>query len=214
MPAGFQRTAHHRLVNVAEPDVQLTQHFQDFRLVPGTVAYFEHQRVFHELHEQSAQVVAIFRRILKGPGKLQQQRPEAVHLHQRIQALFEQLFVTVGGVTTVGETLPKLGRELEVLVMLDAPHPGLCHFGAKGTVERRIDLERVEECGQVLRLTEASRLWSGVDDSVPVGVGPTRRTDSNLVSRRGVPATNDWTWWVMTGTVYARATPTAVRNTT
>src|SRR5690348_16904943 len=55
----------HWLINVAEADAQAVEHLVDFRLVPGLMPDFQHQRVFQKLHRQPANIFPVLLAVLE-----------------------------------------------------------------------------------------------------------------------------------------------------
>src|ERR1700746_976362 len=74
----------------------------------------------------------------------------------------------------------QLRGEYEIRIGRNLPYPELRQFGFDVPVKRSIDLDHVEEVGEVL---EGVDLLSGdfrrVEDALPVLVGPSGHTDAN-----------------------------------
>ena len=79
----------------------------------------------------------------------------------------------------MGEALPKLGGELEMLVLSNPPGPAPSDVGPCGSVERRVDLYSVEETSEILEGIEAAGLIRRVYYSLPVGIAPASRSYSD-----------------------------------
>src|SRR5439155_26391792 len=62
----------------------------------------------------------------------------------------------------------------------DAPNPALRMRGRRNAIERRVDLDRVEEVGQIGERIE-SRTVRRIDSSLPIGVTPAGGNDAYLV---------------------------------
>src|SRR5690606_19015797 len=74
----------------------------------------------------------------------------------------------------------ELRAEAEAFTVRDALDPGLRDGRAWRSVERRIDLDAVEEAGEVTKRVEAPRPRPRIDDPVPVLVVPACNAHANL----------------------------------
>src|SRR5260221_14590772 len=90
----------------------------------------------------------------------------------------------------VRESAKDLRRELEVAIAGDAPHPTLRVGGRGDPVEGRVDLDGVEEGGQIGEWIEL-RAVGGIHGPFPIGVAPASRSDTQRMSHpseAGTPA--------------------------
>ena len=158
------------------------------------MANLDDSRILDELAEQLFKILAVERGVLVGNRKLDQQCPQAAFRRQRVETFAGLSFVLLprtnvgcrrrfhhrqGG---MGERLQQLGREHEFRVHGgNFAAPDFRQLRLNRSVERRVDLNYVEELRQVLqRMNFAGRQVVGVEDAIPVFVGPARRPDPDL----------------------------------
>jgi hypothetical protein len=83
-------------------------------------------------------------------------------------------FILRIGIPIVRESVPELLGELEAFVLLYLFQPALGRASGNGTVESHIDLNRIEELGNVGKLLKTLRSRRRIDDTLPVLIGPAR----------------------------------------
>ena len=86
--------------------------------------------------------------------KLQQEGAKLSRILNTSESRADSDFITFRGVRLVSEVLPQLRGELESGIGGHLLDPAPAMFGAQRLIERRIDLDRIEEFGQIGRLSE------------------------------------------------------------
>ena len=130
--------------------------------------------------EDLIEVSPVVRRVPERMRELGQHRPETRALHQRSDPfLVGLLFGVVPFVALMREPLPQLRGEEKVWMRRDPPHPAGGHAGGRGAIVRDVDLERREEAGQDLEPLLGGRGAPAIDDSLPVGIGPSGGADAD-----------------------------------
>src|SRR5205814_1886153 len=79
----------------------------------------------------------------------------------------------------------ELGEEAEARLVGHERGPTLGVLATRQRVEARVDLDQVERAGQERERMETMRLVRRVHATIPVGIGPARRTDANRRRDRG-----------------------------
>jgi hypothetical protein len=120
---------------------------------------------------------------VKRKRELQQYSTQASNGMEHIEAHADQLFVRGCCALFVGEFLPKLGGEKKSRVCRDALNPLRSQFWTEWIVERRVDLDGVEEFSEIGGLMKSARPPMGINDAIPIGVRPSGGTDKDSASR-------------------------------
>jgi hypothetical protein len=79
----------------------------------------------------------------------------------------------------VRESLPELARELESPDLLDFFQPASGRANGDRKVELNVDLDGIEELGDVGELLITLRFRSGINDPLSVFIGPACGSDAN-----------------------------------
>ena len=85
----------------------------------------------------------------------------------------------------MGEFLPEFGGEEERGVGRHALQPSGGVFRAQWVVERRVDLDGVEELRKISGLVEVLGASRGVNIAKPIGIGPSGRADEDAAGGGG-----------------------------
>jgi hypothetical protein len=168
-----------RLIDVAKPDPELCKHVEDGLLIPTRAAHLEDQRIVPEAAKEVEEIPAVSLVILARPGKLQKERPEAFRLRQGRDAFFELQLIIRTRVTLMREPAKKLCGEPEAGIPGDPARPILRNPRLGSTVERRVDLDRVEMLSQERGLVEALRPRHRINHAFPIPVRPPGRPDAD-----------------------------------
>ena len=158
---------------------------EELGLRPGRVAHLDHQRIFPEVGEDPAEPRKIFGRVVKRERELQQHRAQASramerHRNRRGPVFTSSAVASSSCVNFCQSFAVKRKRGFAA----DAIDPLRSEFRAKRIVERRVDLDRVEEFGEIRGLVKAVRARRGIDDAAPIGVGPPGGTDEDAARVR------------------------------
>ena len=123
---GFDRVAEQRLIDIDEADVVFVEKLEELVGLERRVTDFERLRVIREGVEQLRQFLARLVGVFEAPGKLQQERAEAVVFDERVEIVAECLDVRGRKRRLfVSETAEDFGGEAEVGVRRDAADPAL-----------------------------------------------------------------------------------------
>src|SRR5581483_2823908 len=181
---GLDRIVEERLVDVHPRHVVLAQEREEGVVLKCGVAHFERLRIGNKLTKERCELVARFWRVLEAPGKLQKDCPEGAGAGEWIEVAAER--VEVGGLhfgCVMREAAKNLRGELEAAMKRDTPRPALRVCRRRDAVEGRVDLDRVEERGEIRELIEAPAARR-IDDSLPVLVAPAGRSDADRKTLR------------------------------
>jgi hypothetical protein len=160
----------------------LVEKAKKFGRLERRVTHFERERVGVERAEEGVELVARLFRVFEAPRVLEQHRAEAVRIHHRIEVAAEGAHVRGDEIRLlVREIAIHLRRELEMRIARHAAHPARGMRRRRDAVEGRVDLDRVEETGQIPERIEL-RAVRRIDRSFPVLVAPAGRSDAEFVS--------------------------------
>src|SRR5712692_10489987 len=171
----LERPADHWLIYVAKTHAVLVQQVVEAFLVPGGMPHLHDQRVIGEPLDQFFQIRDVIRRMVERKRELQQHRAQLAGVPQQVKSRPDGALVFRGGSAFVREFLPEFRGEQKPRVRRHACQPLPAEDWPEGLVERRVDLDGVEEFGQVSGFVELAGPPRRVDDPGPVGVGPARR---------------------------------------
>jgi hypothetical protein len=150
------------------------------------VADLHDQSVVAKRFQQALQARQMLGRMVKRKRELEQNGAQPSRALQYVKAPADGLGVFGRRSLLVRESLPELGGEKKSRICSDAAKPLRGNPGLERAVKRRVDLDRIEKLGQIPGFVKAARAPRRVDDPVPVGVGPPRRTDENPAGLGGV----------------------------
>lgn len=184
--AGLDRAADDRLVDIAKADAAVVEQFVKIFSSPGGVADLDDQRVGMELIEEALQTIESLRRVVEGKRKLEQDGAEAFRVLEDIETGGGDFDVGGGDVFFVGEFAPQFRGEEETGVGGDAFEPLFGVGGLHRMVEGRIDFDGVKKFGEERGFVKIFGPRIGVEDALPVGVGPAGGADVNFRRRGGV----------------------------
>jgi hypothetical protein len=157
--------------------MMLAQHGERFGGLPGSVAQFDRERVIGKALEQGGEIARGFFVAVKRKRELQKHGAEFSCFLKNIETGADGLLVVFRCGWLVSEFLPKFGGEEERRVGGYPLQPTGGVVGAERLVERRVDLDGVEEFGEISGLVEILGARRGVNVAKPVGIGPTGRAD-------------------------------------
>ena len=171
-----------RLVEVHEADALLVEKTKELVVLKRRVPHFERHRVAGEGAEQRREARNRLVRVLETPGELQKDRAEAAALHQRIEVVAEIADVVGCQLRLfMREAAKHLGCEAEIGVVFDAAHPAFRVGYRRNPIERRVDLDRVEETGEVSQVVEFGAVLR-VDGALPIRIAPSGGPDPDQMS--------------------------------
>ena len=180
-----ERAADDGLIDVAEAGVVFAEERESFGRIPGGVADFDDERIVGEAFEDGGKISGGFLGAMEGEGKLEEDGAEFVGSAEDVEAGADEALVIGGGAGIVGEFLPEFGGEEEARIGGDAGEPVGGVIGAEGMVEGRVDLDGVEEGGQIFGFVEIFGAARRIDVAGPVGVGPAGGADAESGGTRG-----------------------------
>jgi hypothetical protein len=185
---GGERAADDGLVNVAEAGVVFTEERESFGGVPRVVADFDDERVIAKAEENGGEIRDGFPGAMKRKRELKKDGAEFIGGAENIEAGADGAFVVGGGAGVVGEFLPELGGEDEARIGGDKIDPVGGKIGAHGLVKGGINLNGVEEFGEIGGFVETLGATRRIHVASPVRIRPAGRADAQGVSgrRRGV----------------------------
>jgi len=182
---GFQGTADDGLVDVAEGGMMLAQHRERLAGLPGSVAKLDGERVIGKTIEQRGEIADGFLGAVKRKGELQKHGAESASFLKNVETSADGLLVVRCCGWFVGEFLPEFGGEEERGVGRHALQPSGGVFRAQWVVERRVDLDGVEELREISGLVEVPGASRGVNIAKPIGIGPSGRADEDAAGGGG-----------------------------
>src|SRR3981189_1856054 len=145
----LKRTPDHRLVDVAERSLMLTQQCEYFRIVPSGVAHFHRERIIGESLQQSRKKISCLRVAMKRERELQQHRSQLAGLAQYIEAGTYRAFILGSRARVMREFLPHLRRKNKARICGNALDPLLGMLRVQWLIKRRVDLDSVNKLRQV-----------------------------------------------------------------
>src|ERR1700731_5115319 len=114
---------------------------------------------------------------------MKQHGSELSGLVQRIEAHAHSFNICGSGGAFVSKFLPEFGGEQEARVAGNTGEPLCGQLWTDGLVEGGIDFDGVEKFGEVVCFVKTARTRRGIDDAVPICIGPARGTDVNFSLR-------------------------------
>src|SRR5271168_1931297 len=99
---------------------------------------------------------------------------------KNVEPLTNDFYVVGARAFFVRESLPELGGEEESRIGGDALEPLRRESGLEWVVKRSIDFDRVEVFREVGCLMKRARAWRGVNNTLPIGIGPSRGPDADV----------------------------------
>jgi hypothetical protein len=183
-----ERTADDGLVDVAEAGVVFTEERESFGGVPRVVADFDDERVIAKAEENGGEIRDGFPGAMKRKRELKKDGAEFIGGAENIEAGADGAFVVGGGAGVVGEFLPELGGEDEARIGGDKIDPVGGKIGAHGLVKGGINLNGVEEFGEIGGFVETLGATRRIHVASPVRIRPAGRADAQGARgrRRGV----------------------------
>ncbi len=143
---------------------------------------FNYEGILPETFNQFCQKDALFGRVLKRPGELEQDRAKSLGLGQFVYSYAKGSFIFRGGLAAlVCKDAVQLCCERKIWIGGNTFGPRFGCCGRWGPIKAAVDLDGIEKPRQVLEGIEfnSGLLW--VDYPFPVFVGPPRRPDSDGV---------------------------------
>src|SRR5438067_7813688 len=141
----------------------------------------ERERITVERMEQRGQFVARFVAVLEAPRILQKDSAETIGAGERIEIVAERGYVGIRQRRIVVRKSAKdFRREFEIRIVRHAPHPRLRMRRRRDAVERRVDLDRVEERRQIREVIEL-RAVRRINGSLPILITPAGWSDADLM---------------------------------
>src|SRR5271156_42550 len=128
------------------------------------MAHFDDQRIVAENTNDLLQALQVLTGVVKRKRELQQYRTQAFNGMEHIEAHADELFVRGCCALFVGEFLPKLRGEKKSPGSRDAPDPLSSQFRTEWIIDRRVDLDGVEECSEISGLMKSARPPMGIND--------------------------------------------------
>src|SRR5882762_3411871 len=145
----FERTADHRLIDITECNLMLTQQREYFRIVPSSVAHFHRERVIRKAFQQGRKIRSRLGIAMKRERELQEHRSKLAGLMQYIEAGAHGAFIFRSCARVVREFLPHLCRENKTRIGGNALNPLLGMLRVQWLVKGSIDLDSVKKLCQV-----------------------------------------------------------------
>jgi len=122
------------------------------------------------------QALSVIERVVKGIGKLHEERPEPAGLEERPKSRVhggDDVALERGfPFGRVSETSMELRREPEIRSVAHSPCPAIGHGLRHWPIERGVDLDGIEVTSHEAHGIERPRARRRVHDSLPVDVGP------------------------------------------
>ena len=156
-----------------------------FAGLPGSVAKLDGEWVVGEALQEDGEITGGFLGVVKRKRELQKDGAEFARFLKNVEAGADGFLVIFCGRGLVGELLPEFRGKEESRVGGDALQPTCGVLGAQRLVERSIDLDGVEEFGEIRGLVEILGPRRGVNVARPVGIGPPGRTDQDATGGGG-----------------------------
>jgi hypothetical protein len=183
-----ERAADDGLVNVAEAGAVFAEEGERFGRVPGVVADFDDERIIAKAEENGREIRGGFPGAMKRKRELKKDGAEFVGGAENIEAGAHGAFVVGGGAGVVGEFLPELSGEDEAGVGRDEIDPVGRKIGAERLVKGGVDLNSVEEFGEIGGFVETFGAARRINVAGPVRIRPAGGADAQSASgrRRGV----------------------------
>src|SRR5579872_3717234 len=114
---------------------------------------------------------------MKGKRILQQDGAEPIRVAQHVEPGTDSLFIVQRGSGFVSETLPHFGGKQETRIGRHTLDPMRGEFGTQRIVEGSVDFDRVKKLGEIRCFVKTARTMRGIEDSVPIGIGPSGRSN-------------------------------------
>ena len=183
---GGERAADDGLIDVAEAGVVFAEKGESFGRIPGGVPDFDDERIVGEALENGGEIGGGFLSAMKGKRELEEDGAEFVGGAENVKAGADEALVFGGGAGVVGEFLPEFGGEEEARIGGDAGEPVGGVIGTERMVEGGVDLDGVEERGEIFGLVEIFGASRGIDVAGPIGVGPAGGADAESGRAHGI----------------------------
>jgi hypothetical protein len=137
------------------------------------VPHLESQWVFGKQFEETDKMIVVRGRVGKGPGKLDQYRPQPAFGFERFDPEFEFVSVLYRKVIPlVSEDLMELYREQKLGETLDPSDPGKRDMQRGRPVKGAVDLNDVDEPRQKIQGMKVFAFFFGINKAFPVFVAP------------------------------------------
>jgi hypothetical protein len=108
---------------------------------------------------------------------LDEKGSEALSFDKRCEGVLDGFLFLIGSRPFVCEPLVELDGKSKSRIRLGTASPGGCCPRDRGTIEGAVDLNDVEKTDEECKRIEAGRFQSGVEDTLPIWVGPSSNTD-------------------------------------
>jgi len=187
---GGERAADDGLVNVAKAGAVFAEERQSVGRIPSAVANFDDKRVIAKTQEDGGEVRDSFLGAMKRKRELKKNGAEFIGGAENVEAGADGAFVGSGGARGAGncvvsESLPELGGEDEAGIGGDKLDPVCGKIGAQRLVKRSVDLNGVEEFGEIGGFVEALGTARRINVAGPIRIRPACGADPQSASGGG-----------------------------
>jgi hypothetical protein len=176
--ARFKGISNHGLVDVAETNVVLSEQAEKIGIIPRGMADFQGEGIPRERSEQLCQIIRVSRCIRIRPGKLHEQRCEPVDRDKGLDAELEIFNIFPAVIFSfMGEHLMELDRQKEIGMFTQSLYPGQGNVEGRRPVKCAVDFDDIDIAGEERERVKGPFAFCGIDDSFPIFVAPSGRSD-------------------------------------
>ena len=171
------------MIDVAETGVVIVEKLQSFVGVPRGVANFDDERIVGETLEYGGEPGDGLFCAMERERKLEKDGSEFAGGAQNVEASANSALVGSGrGESSrsgsVCKAFPEFGGEDKARIGGDAVEPLRGVLGTQRLIEGSVDLDGVEEFGEISSFVEIFRTAGWIDVAGPVWIGPTGGADT------------------------------------